>query len=61
MKGVAYFMADLRRAIDLPLALDFMTITRYGPHTRGSGPGAPLARPGPAHRRVRRPAGGGCD
>src|SRR5690348_1761858 len=37
LKGVAYFMADLSRAIDLPLALDFMTITRYGPHTRGSG------------------------
>ena len=37
LKGVAYFMADLSRAIHLPLALDFMTITRYGPHTRGSG------------------------
>jgi hypoxanthine phosphoribosyltransferase len=37
LKGVAYFMADLSRAIDLPLALDFMTITRYGPHTRGTG------------------------
>jgi hypoxanthine phosphoribosyltransferase len=37
LKGVAYFMADLSRAIHLPLSLDFMTITRYGPHTRGSG------------------------
>jgi hypoxanthine phosphoribosyltransferase len=37
LKGVAYFMADLVRAIDLPVLVDFMTITRYGPRTRGSG------------------------
>jgi hypoxanthine phosphoribosyltransferase len=37
LKGVAYFMADLIQAIDLPVLVDFMTITRYGPHTRGAG------------------------
>lgn len=37
LKGVTYFMADLLRAIDLPAQMDFLTITRYGPHTRGAG------------------------
>src|SRR6476469_279714 len=37
LKGVIYFMADLMRAIDLPLLVDYLAITRYGPHTRGAG------------------------
>lgn len=37
LKGVTYFMADLMRAISLPVQIDFLTITRYGPHTRGTG------------------------
>ena len=37
LKGVIYFMADLMRAIDLPVLVDFLAITRYGPQTRGAG------------------------
>jgi len=36
IKGVTFFMADLVRAIDLPLEMDFLAISRYGPHARGS-------------------------
>jgi hypoxanthine phosphoribosyltransferase len=39
LRGVAVFMADLIRAIDLPAEMDFMAISRYGPHVRGSGGG----------------------
>src|SRR3954467_12499984 len=37
LRGVAVFMADLIRAIDLPAEMDFMAISRYGPHVRGNG------------------------
>ncbi|HEX6605683.1 MAG TPA: hypoxanthine phosphoribosyltransferase [Chloroflexia bacterium] len=36
IKGVTFFMADLVRAIDLPVEMDFLAISRYGPHARGS-------------------------
>ena len=31
MKGMFIFMADLVRAIPIPLVVDFMAISRYGP------------------------------
>ncbi len=37
LKGAAMFMADLSRAIDLPLELDYMAVSSYGSATRTSG------------------------
>ena len=39
LKGVVPFMADLMRAIptDVPVSVDFLAITSYGPQTRESG------------------------
>lgn len=37
LKGAFIFMADLVREIDLPLQLDFMDVTSYGPSTKSSG------------------------
>lgn len=37
LKGCAMFMVDLARAIDLPLALDFIAIASYGASTESSG------------------------
>jgi hypoxanthine phosphoribosyltransferase len=37
LKGAAMFMADLARAIALPLELDFMAVSSYGNATRTSG------------------------
>ena len=31
LKGVIFFMADLLRAITIPVAVDFLAISRYGP------------------------------
>lgn len=31
LKGVIFFMADLLRAINIPVTVDFLAITRYGP------------------------------
>lgn len=31
LRGVVIFMADLLRAINIPVAVDFMAISRYGP------------------------------
>ena len=31
LKGVVFFMADLLRAIKLPVTVDFLAISRYGP------------------------------
>jgi hypoxanthine phosphoribosyltransferase len=31
LKGVVFFMADLLRAITIPVTVDFLAITRYGP------------------------------
>ncbi len=33
LKGAATFMVDLARAIDLPLAMDFMAVSSYGAST----------------------------
>lgn len=37
LKGSFVFLADLIRTIDLPLAVDFMAISSYGPSTQSSG------------------------
>ena len=37
LRGVAPFMADLVRSITVPLTLDFIAISRYGPSTRTRG------------------------
>lgn len=37
LKGAYVFMADLSRAIDLPLEVDFMAVSSYGNSTRTSG------------------------
>jgi hypoxanthine phosphoribosyltransferase len=37
LKGAAVFMVDLMRAMDIPLALDFMAVSSYGISTRTSG------------------------
>ena len=37
LRGVVFFMADLLRAIDIPLAMDFIAISRYGPSARTRG------------------------
>ncbi|MBN2840025.1 MAG: hypoxanthine phosphoribosyltransferase, partial [Coriobacteriia bacterium] len=36
LKGGAIFLADLCRAIELPLTLDFMAISAYGPGAAGA-------------------------
>ncbi|NLJ25994.1 MAG: hypoxanthine phosphoribosyltransferase [Firmicutes bacterium] len=37
LKGALHFMADLTRAIEIPLAIDFMAISSYGAGTKTSG------------------------
>lgn len=37
LKGMAFFLADLMRATELPLAIDTMAISSYGPATRQTG------------------------
>lgn len=37
LKGAAFFMADLARAIKLPIEFDFMAVTSYGNATKTSG------------------------
>ena len=37
LRGVALFMADLMRAIAIPLEVDFMAISRYGPEAEALG------------------------
>lgn len=37
LKGAFIFMADLARAIELPLEVDFMAVSSYGASTRSSG------------------------
>ncbi len=37
LKGACMFMADLARAIDLPVEFDFMAVSSYGSATRTSG------------------------
>jgi len=37
LRGVAVFFGDMMRAVDLPLDIDFMSISSYGSSTRSSG------------------------
>ncbi len=37
LKGAVFFMADLARRVDLPVALDFMAVSSYGSSTDSSG------------------------
>jgi hypoxanthine phosphoribosyltransferase len=37
LKGAFVFMADLARAIEIPLEVDFMAVSSYGASTRSSG------------------------
>jgi hypoxanthine phosphoribosyltransferase len=37
LKGAVNFMADLMRAIELPVAIDFMAVSSYGAATKTSG------------------------
>jgi hypoxanthine phosphoribosyltransferase len=37
LRGSVIFLADLARAIDLPLAIDFLGLSSYGNHTESSG------------------------
>ena len=37
LRGSYIFMADLTRAIDLPLTVDFMAVSSYGSRTKSSG------------------------
>ena len=37
LKGSVVFMADLMRAIDIPLSIDFMVVSSYGNGTESSG------------------------
>jgi hypoxanthine phosphoribosyltransferase len=37
LKGAMVFMADLMRAIDLPLTIDFIAVSSYGSGTRSTG------------------------
>ena len=37
LKGAFIFMADLSRAIEIPLEVDFMAVSSYGASTRSSG------------------------
>lgn len=37
LKGAVMFLADLARAIDLPLEMDFMAVSSYGNSTKTSG------------------------
>jgi len=37
LKGAVVFLADLMRAIDIPVSLDFIGVSSYGARTRSSG------------------------
>lgn len=37
LRGVLFFMADLLRAVTIPVSVDFMAISRYGPSERTRG------------------------
>jgi hypoxanthine phosphoribosyltransferase len=44
LKGGFVFLADLIRAVDLPLRVDFMSISHYRPDSDGPGPGSGVVR-----------------
>jgi len=50
LRGVLFFMADLLRAIDIPVTVDFMAISRYGPTAQMGGRRSVGERPGGADR-----------
>lgn len=37
LKGSMVFMADLMRAIDIPMTIDFMMVSSYGTHSKSTG------------------------
>ena len=37
LKGVTYFIADLLRAVTIPVEVDFMAVTSYSPESRARG------------------------
>ena len=37
LKGIIFFMADLMRAIDIPVEVDFMAVSNYSPESREMG------------------------
>src|SRR5690242_9202438 len=37
LKGVLFFMADLLRAVTIPVAVDFIAISNYSPESRSQG------------------------
>ena len=37
LRGASFFLTDLARAISLPLSIDFISISSYGPATKASG------------------------
>lgn len=37
LRGASFFLADLARAISIPLTIDFIAISSYGPATQASG------------------------
>ena len=37
LRGAVVFMGDLMRAIDVPLAIDFMAVSSYGANAKSSG------------------------
>ena len=37
LRGASFFLTDLARAISLPLSIDFISISSYGPATKTSG------------------------
>ena len=37
LRGASFFLTDLARAISLPIAVDFISISSYGPATKASG------------------------
>lgn len=37
LKGIIFFMADLMRAIDIPVEVDFMAVSSYSPESRERG------------------------
>ncbi len=54
LKGGSVFLADLIRAIALPVAIDYMSISRYGGAAESRGPRAHREGPRPGHRGPRR-------
>jgi hypoxanthine phosphoribosyltransferase len=37
LKGIVFFMADLLRAIHIPIEVDFIAVSNYSPELRGRG------------------------